>query len=107
PPPRPCPPPRCRSLARAGSPGASRGRRPRLRPPARVREVASWRRRPCSCHLGARGGEGKRHLEHGTSAGPWLRLQPSAVLADDGVADRKAEAGRVLGREERLEDALA
>src|SRR6267142_6156252 len=48
------------------------------------------------------------HDEHRAALRPVLRVQPAAVLADDAVGDRQAEAAalaRRLGREERIEDA--
>src|SRR5260221_9895791 len=88
-------PGRPRSRPRAGSRPASRGRTPRLPPPAPGR---------ATCSRGLQGGQ--RHPEEGPASLPLGDRKLALVLPDDRMADREAEAGRVLGGEERLEDAL-
>src|SRR3989442_9535446 len=100
----PRPPPRRRrsrrSPARAGSRPGTRARRPRLPPPARARGWGISR----ACSRGLQGGQ--LHPEEGPAALPRENRQLALVLPDDRGADREAEAGGILGREERLQDPL-
>ena len=88
-----------RSRARAGSRRASRGRRPRPRRPAPARAIPD---RSCPTFV-----RRKPHPEHGAAARPRRHRELASVLSDDRMTDREPEPRRVLGREERLEDALA
>ena len=69
----------------------------RLKPPPRAPPAA--RRAPS-------GGAGRLHPEDRPAALARPHVELAVVLAHDRMTDRQAEARRVLGREERLEDAL-